>query len=148
MSKTTSRLPVSTVNAVLVAVFLVGAVVTAVLGNWLGTTLLGVLGIFGLIGALYARRADSRDITRVNAIEYSDERDRTIAQKGFAVVGAVALALSVLQVVLATIFAEVVVQTGVSGLSVETQIPLLPYIQLFILALTWGVANSVAARRT
>ena len=148
MSKTTSRLPVSTVNAVLVAVFLVGAVVTGVLGNWLGTTLLGVLGIFGLIGALYARRADSRDITRVNAIEYSDERDRTIAQKGFAVVGAVALALSVLQVVLATIFAEVVVQTGVSGLSVETQIPLLPYIQLFILALTWGIANSVAARRT
>ncbi len=140
MSKTTSRLPVSTVNVVLVSVFLVGAIVTAILGNWAGTFLLGALGIFGFLAALYARRANSRDITRVNAIEYRDERDRIIARRGFAVVGAVALALGVVQVVAATVFIEY------SATSIE--IALWPYVQLLILAGVWGIANSVAARRS
>jgi hypothetical protein len=127
-----NRLPISAVNAVLVSSFLLGAVTTAALRNWPAATVLGVLGLFGLGAALYARRDKARDITRVNAIEYRDERDRTVARNGFAVVGAVALVLSVVQVVVST------------GL---TEHFWFSYAQLLVLSVTWGIANSLAVRR-
>lgn len=60
---------------------------------------------FGLGAALYARRPNSKDITRVNAIEYRDERDRVIARKGFSIVGACALLLTVAETLGTSIFA-------------------------------------------
>jgi hypothetical protein len=127
-----NRLPISVVNAVLVSSFLLGAVSTAVLRNWPATSVLGALGVFGLAGALYARRDNARDITRVNAIEYRDERDRTVARNGFAVVGAVALVLSVVQVVVSTALTEHF---------------WFAYAQLVVLSVTWSIANSLAVRR-
>ncbi|CAN5331408.1 hypothetical protein BH11ACT4_BH11ACT4_12840 [soil metagenome] len=133
MSKNSRRLPLSVTNIVLVSTFLAGAIASALLRNWLPTGLLLALGLGGLLAALYARRAGSRDITRINAIEYSDERDRMLARKGFAVVGAVALALSVVELVIAAMF---------------TDYYWIASIQLLVLSVTWGVANSLAVRES
>ncbi|WP_150307561.1 hypothetical protein [Planctomonas psychrotolerans] len=132
-------MPVSTTNVVLVAVLLAGAVVTALDGSWRGTVLLAALGIMVLATAIYARRPNSRDITRVNAIEYRDERDKRIAQVGFSVVGVVALILSAIE------FVAVTALTG--PLDWPPAMQLLPAAQLFLLSLVWAVANSVSARR-
>lgn len=139
MSTNKSRLPVSTVNAVLAGVFLVGAVVMAIAGSWFEAGLLAAVGIAGLIMALYARRPGSRDITRVNAIEYRDERDRRIAQTGFLVVGVAALIVSAIGFVAVTVLA------GPLGWPSLLQLP--SAAQLVLLCVVWAVANSVAARR-
>jgi hypothetical protein len=131
--KITSRLPISTTNVVLVATFLLGALVTALTQNWGSTPLLVALGVLGLASALYARRPDSRDITRINAIEYRDERDRLLAKQGFAVVGAVALILSVIEFVLATILGQLV---------------LLAAAQTIVLCIVWAIANARAVNRS
>ena len=52
------------------------------------------------IGVRRARRAEADTVTRVNAIEYRDARDRLIAWDGFVVGGIVALAVSVTAVLL------------------------------------------------
>lgn len=124
----------STTNAVLLVVIWGGAVVAAATGHGMGATFLALAGLGGLLGALYARRPGSRDVTRVNAIEYRDERDRRIAQAGFSAVGAAALVVSVVTFVVTTVVAQ-------------------PYawlaaLHVLVLCTVWGVANSVAARRT
>ncbi|MEP6480380.1 MAG: hypothetical protein ABJA94_00040 [Rhodoglobus sp.] len=131
MSKSSKRLPLSITNIVLVSTFLAGAVVTAILHSWLAAPL-AALGVGGLLAALYARRVGARDITRINAIEYRDERDRTLAREGFAVVGAVALGLTVLELVLAVAL---------------TDYYWIVCVQLIILCVAWGVANSIAVRK-
>jgi len=130
--KTTKRLPVSIVNIVLVGTLLAGAIATALMHNWFSAFILAAAGAAGLGAALYARRPDSRDITRLNAIEYRDERDRVLAKEGFAAVGAAALILSIIEVVLATVF---------------NQLVLLACAQVVVLCIVWGIANSIAARR-
>jgi len=131
--KIISRLPLSTTNIVLLGTFFVGAIVTALTQNWLGTTLLLVTGSFGLAGAVYARRPDSRDITRINALEYRDERDRLLAKQGFAAVGAAALILAVIEFVLATILGQFV-QFAAS--------------QVIVLCIVWAIANVRAVNRS
>src|SRR5450631_2056724 len=91
MLKSVERLRISTINVVLVSALLLGALAEAALGEWQGAITFGVGGLCGLAGALNARRSGSRDVTRLNALEWRDERDRTLAQSAFAVVGAVAL---------------------------------------------------------
>lgn len=127
------RLPVSTINVVLLGVFWVGAIAAAITGHRLGAGFLALGGLGALIGALYARRPDSRDITRVNAIEYRDERDKRIAQAGFSVVGVVALVISVIEFVVIAAVAD--------------EYMWLPGLQLFVLCAVWATANSMAARR-
>jgi len=131
--QTTNRSSISTTNIVLVGTFIAGAIVAALTQNWFGAILLFTLGVLGLSAAVYARRPNSRDITRINAIEYRDERDRDLAKHGFATVGAAALVLSVVEVVLATIFLHQFV--GVAGA------------QLLTLSIVWGIANSHAVKR-
>ena len=131
--KTTNRSPISPINIVLVSTLFAGAIVTALTQNWLGAILLLVGGIFGLSGALYARRPSSRDITRLNAIEYRDERDRVLAKQGFAAVGAASLILSVIEVVFAIIFNQLVAVACA---------------QLIALCIVWGIANSIAVKRS
>jgi hypothetical protein len=133
------RLPVSITNAVLIVVFLVGALVTAAVGSWFEAALLALLAAVMLGAALYARRPGSRDITRVNAIEYRDERDRRIAQAGLAAVGAVALVLSAVGFVVLAVLGG----TGAPSEPLRTVV----VAQFFVLAAVWGVANSLAARR-
>lgn len=130
--KTTNRLPISTINIVLVSTLLAGAIVTALTQNWFSAILLLIAGLFGLGGALYARRPNSRDITRLNAIEYRDERDRLLAKQGFAAVGAAALILAVIELVLALIFNQLVAVACA---------------QLIALCIVWGIANSIAVKR-
>ena len=140
MSTPGNRLPVSTTNAVLVGVFLLGALGTGVAGSWPQAVLLGLVGLAGFASALFARRASSSDITRVNAIEYRDERDKQIARTGFAVVGVVALIVSV------AAFVVVSVLPGPYGWIPTAESFLVG--QMLLLAMVWAVANSVAARRS
>ncbi len=139
MSTRRSRLPVSSVNAVLVGVLLAAAVVAAVVGRWSSALLLALAGLAALVGALHARRQASGDVTRVNAIEYRDERDRQIAREGFAVVGVVALVLSALGFVAVTIVGE--------GHGAAPALQLVVAGQLLVLAVVWAIANHTAARR-
>ena len=162
MSITSSRprLPLSVPNIVLIGGSFAGALVTIVLGNWLGAILLIVLGGGGLLSALLARRAGASDWLRINAIEYRDERDSRLAGHGFAVVGAWALALSTLELVAATIFVgAVTLTTSVHGPSggvaftltrsgvLAGTVEAIAALQLFVLALVWGIANTRAVKR-
>jgi len=85
---------------------------------------------------LYARRPGSRDITRINGLEYRDERDRTLAKSGLAAVGAVALLMALVQfflVITVAPFDSPLVWAAVA--------------QLLILTIAWSIANSVVVRR-
>jgi hypothetical protein len=139
MSKTNDRLrrvlarsPISVVNTVLVLTFLAASALMAVLGNVGMALLFAYLGLAGLGVALYARRPNARDITRINAIEYRDERDRSLAAEGFAAVGVAALIL----LLAAFIF-----------MLIADQFSLYVFVILLALLVVWGVANSLAVRR-
>jgi hypothetical protein len=162
MSTTSNRrrLPLSVPNIVLIGGCLVGAIATILLQNWFGAILLIVLGAGGLLSALLARRSGASDWLRVNAIEYRDERDSRLASHGFAVVGAWALALSTLELVAATIYVgAVTLTTSVHGPSGSVAFTLTrsgvlagaleatAALQLFMLALVWGIANTRAVKR-
>jgi len=135
MLKSIERLPISAINLVLVSAFLLGALIAAALGSWPGATYLGAIGLCGLAGALYARRSGSRDVTRLNGLEWRDERDRNLAKSGFAVVGAVALLMVLAQ------FIVVVVTDADSAFVWVT------CMQVLVLFIAWGIANSVVVRR-
>jgi accessory gene regulator protein AgrB len=126
-----ARSPISTVNTVLVVTFFVASVVLAVLGNVGMALFMAYFGVAGLAVALYARRPDSRDITRLNAIEYRDERDKSLAAQGFAAVGVAALIIA---------FVSFVVM-------MFTQVNWYVLTVLLTLLVVWGAANSVAVRR-
>jgi len=96
--------------------------------------LLGATAVFSLIGIVANLREDAPDIGRINAIQYRDERDRRLARNGFSTVGAAALIISVIGAVAAAISTSIPFQIAAFG-------------QLFLLAVIWGVANSVAVRR-
>jgi len=132
--KTTNRTPISVTNSVLVSILIIGAVVATLTQNWFGAILLLASGIFILGSALYARRPNSRDITRLNALEYRDERDRTLAKEGFAAIGAAALIVTVVEVVLAVILFNQFIELACA--------------QLLVLAIVWNIANSNAVKRS
>lgn len=135
-----SRLPVSPANAVVLVVLGVGVVVTILAQRWGEATLLAGAAVAGVVAALYARRPESRDITRVNALEYRDERDSRIARAGLAAVGVVSLVLAVVAFVAATILSD----APRWGTTAQT----LAGVHLILLCVTWAVANSVTARRS
>lgn len=135
-----TRLPVSSVNAVLLAVLVGWSIIMAALGGWFEAGLLAVIAAAVLASALYARRPESRDITRVNAIEYRDERDRRIAQIGFSAVGAAALIISIGGCITAVV--------AVNSYHWPPGVVTLLTGQLLLLCAVWGIANSVAARRS
>ena len=160
MSTTSSRLPLSVPNIILIGGSFAGAIVTIALGNWFGAILLVLLGAGGLLSALLARRAGASDWLRINAIEYRDERDSRLASHGFAVVGAWALALGTLELVAATIFvgaSTLTTSVGAHGGSigftfsgaslVAGAVEAIAALQLFVLALVWGIANTRAVKR-
>ena len=159
MSTTSSRLPLSLPNMLLIGISLVGAVITLVLQKWFGAALLLALGFGGLISAVVARREGASDWLRVNAIEYRDERDSRLAGHGFAVVGAWALALATLELVAATILVGAVGLSTTAGPDGSIVFSLegwglvgaafqgIAALQLFVLALVWGIANTRAVKR-
>lgn len=130
---TANRLPLSRTNMVLVSFLAAGVVICLLLGRWPGVAFLGAIALFVVLAARYARRPDSRDITRINAIEYRDERDRELARHGFAVVGAAALIISTVGAVVAIV--------------VDHQVlVIVSCAQLFALAVIWGIADARAVR--
>jgi hypothetical protein len=137
MLKSVERLRVSTINLVLVSALLLGALAEAALGSWQEAITFAVGGLCGLAGALYARRSGSRDVTRLNALEWRDERDQALAKSGFAVVGAVALLMVMAQFI-------IVVVTDTSH---HSPFMWLTLSQLLILNFAFVIANSVAVRR-
>ena len=139
MSKTTSRVgsvlarsPISVANTIMVVVFLAGSGVLTLLGNLGMALFLAYLGLAGLGVALYARRPNARDITRINSLEYRDERDRSLAAQGFAMVGVAALIIMLLAFIVTVFLREFNM-----------------YVVVIFLALliVWAVANSIVVRR-
>jgi len=92
--------PMSPVNTVLVGICAVGSLICFVLGEKVVGVALLAGAVAGGLGAIFARRSSSGDLERVNALEYADERDRAAAAKGLAAVGALALVLSMAQVIM------------------------------------------------
>ncbi|MFM9876401.1 MAG: hypothetical protein ACKVOG_00945 [Rhodoglobus sp.] len=142
MSMTTSKLPLSQANTILVGSTFVAAVITALLGNIPATGVLLILSVGGLIFALLARRPKASDWLRINSIEYRDERDRRLAMNGFAAVGIVALILALVAVVAAALYAGFVGQTP---MAIAFQAAAAA--QFFALAVAWGWANTVVIKR-
>ena len=127
---TRERLGMSWWNAVIVGVALIAAIVLAVQGNW-GTAILMVLsGAITAVAAIHARSGRASDISRLNAVEYIDERDRAIGAHAFAIVGVVALLLAF------SVFVVVAVLT--SG---REPIFWLAFGQLMLLLVAWAIAN-------
>lgn len=124
-------------NVVLLVGVLAAAVVMAVLGRWVEAVVFAVVVLFLGASAVYARSGRSGDLTRLNAAEYLDERDRAAATQGFAAVGVTALLLGFALLVLATVLLE----PGEPMFLVLIG-------NLLVLAIVWGVANWVALRRS
>lgn len=134
---TRKRFGMSWWNVVMVAVALIAAVIMAVLGRW------GVAGIFVIVGlglagsAIYARSGSASDLTRLNAAEYVDERDRAVGTQAFAIVGVVALVLTM-----------VVFVIGMALLEPGSPMFLVLAGQMIALTIAWAIANLVALRRS
>lgn len=134
MLRTTDRLPVSRINAVVVATLVAGAVVTLALGEVLQGLGLLAVAVGGTWCSVVARRPAAGDVTRLNALEWRDERDRRLGADALAVVGAAALVWSIVALVVAS-----VVTSGA--------VVWLAYGQAMVLNAVWGLANSVVVRR-
>lgn len=138
MSNEKSRRRIMSVaNVVQLLVFLGVGIVSVVLGRWLGAVVFGLLFVLQFATVLYVRRRSGvGDVTRVNALEYSDERDKAIALHGLAAVGVAALAGTFALFVWAILTVDPGSPTYVaSALSFGG------------LSAVWAAANSVAARR-
>ncbi|MBM7387200.1 hypothetical protein [Clavibacter phaseoli] len=133
MSKRTERRGISRVNALLVSVFLAGALIALLTGHLPSALVLAFMGVIGLGGALHAARPGASDVTRINGLEYRDERDGRLAQQGFAVVGVAALIISVVAFVVTTL---------------QGDIHWYVWAQTLALAVVWAIANAVVVRRS
>ena len=127
---------VSLINWVVILPFLALGIVSIVAGNWFvgGVVIAACVAQYAF--ARWSRGRRASDLTRVNSLEYSDERDRNIAMFGFAVVGVVALigVLVALLVVILTLPDEGPLQFGLS-------------MGVIVLYAAWGIGNWWAARR-
>lgn len=123
-------------NAVLTFAVLVVAATMAAQGRWGATALLVIVAIVVGASAAYARSGRASDLTRLNAIEYADERDRFAATHALAIVGVVALVLA---------FAMLIV--GAVLLEPGSPMSWIPVAQVVVLAVAWALANVVALRR-
>ncbi|SDR83673.1 hypothetical protein [Agrococcus carbonis] len=124
-------------NALLVVAVLCGGVTLALLDRWGSAGILLLVALFTGASAVYARSGRASDVTRLNAAEYADERDRAAATRGFAAVGVVALLLSL-----------AVLVTGQVLLEPGSAMRVVLWLQFIGLVVAWGVANVVALRRS
>lgn len=81
-------------NALTTLALLVAAVVLAVVGRWIPALITVILGVVIAASAIYARSGRASDITRLNALETVDERDRAMTGFALAVVGVAGLVLA------------------------------------------------------
>jgi hypothetical protein len=123
----------SPANLVVCAALAVVAVAALATGLWQDAILIGAGCVVGVVSVRRARRPDASDVTRVEAMEYRDERDRAIARAGFAAAGAAAILLSTIETGVA-----VVLRPGWA---------IWPAVQSLVLVAAWTAGNRVAARR-
>lgn len=133
---TRRRLRMSWWNALVTLAVLAGAVVLAVSGQWVPAVLLAGIGLATGSFAVYARSGRASDITRLNAMEVVDERDRAMTTFALAVVGVTGLLLSVVVFIAAMVL-------------LEHGHPMFYFAwgQVMVLAVVWTVANVLAVRR-
>jgi hypothetical protein len=132
MSKSTERRGISRVNTVIVGAFLLAAVIALIAGYADRAIFLAAFAVVGLIQAVVAAQPEASDATRIEGLEYRDERDRQLAQRGFAAVGVAAVLLSCGAFLVRTMMGDI--DWWIGG-------------QMIVLALVWGVANRIAVRR-
>jgi hypothetical protein len=132
MSKTTEHRGISRVNTVILAVLVLAALVALVAGHGDGAILLGVVAFVHLLSAVSSAQPEVSDETRIGGLEYRDERDRQLAQRGFAAVGVAALLLSSGAFLVTTLMGRIDWVIGGGTL---------------LLYLVWAVATRVAVRR-
>ncbi|WP_435080318.1 hypothetical protein [Clavibacter michiganensis] len=132
MSKTTERRGISRVNMILVGAFLLAAVVVLILGYTDRAITLAAFAVICLIQAVVAAQPEASDGTRIDGLEYRDERDRQLAQRGFAAVGVAAILLSCGAFLVRTMLGDL--DWWLGG-------------QVLVLVVVWGVANRIAVRR-
>lgn len=128
------RWPISIVNTVVYACALLLGVGLIVFDRLTEGVVMIAATTAGVIFSARARRRDSGDLERVNALEFADERDRAAARKAFAAIGVVALVGAMLQFTVAVILDEPVLS-------------LVSAILLVTLATTWLIANWYYVRR-
>ncbi|MBM7024600.1 hypothetical protein [Clavibacter zhangzhiyongii] len=133
MSRTTERRGISRVNVLIGTVFALSTVVLLVAGHADRAISMAVITVIFLIQAVVAAQPGVSDETRVNGLEYRDERDRQLAQRGFAAVGVAALLLSCGTFLVRTLMGDV--DWWIAG-------------QMLVLVAVWGIANRVAVRRS
>jgi hypothetical protein len=132
MSKTTERRGISRVNAIIVGALALAALVALVAGHGDGAILLGVVAVVHLLSAVSSAQPEVSDETRIGGLEYRDERDRQLAQRGFAAVGIAALLLSSGAFLVTTLMGRIDWVIGGGTL---------------LLYLVWAVATRIAVRR-
>lgn len=128
------RWPISIVNTVIYAYALLFGVGLIVFDRLAAGVVMIVATTAGVIFSARARRRDSGDLERVNALELADERDRAAARKALAAIGVVALVGAMLQFTVAVIIDEPLLS-------------LVSAILLVTLATTWLIANWYYVRR-
>lgn len=111
------------------------AVVFLLRGLWFPGALVGVSVIGFAVSVIYARTGRAGDLTRVNALELHDERDRGIAVHAFAVVGVAALVVNFGGIL-------VIALTAQSG-----GVALVLAAEALVLSAVWSIANWYYARR-
>jgi len=132
MSKTTERRGISRINTIIVGVLALAALVALVAGHGDGAVLLGVVAVVQLLSAISSAQPEASDETRIGGLEHRDERDRQLAQQGFAAVGIAALLLSSGAFLVTTLMGRIDWVIGGGTL---------------LLYLVWAVATRIAVRR-
>ncbi|CAN5402590.1 hypothetical protein BH10ACT4_BH10ACT4_08970 [soil metagenome] len=133
------ELPLSTPNIILVSVFLATAIAAAAFQSWVACVLTLLLAVGIAVQARLARRSESSDRARLNALEYRDERDRALARSGFSVVGGLALIVSVAEWIVAS-----AVHFTNYDLGWATALYYVTYFQMLLFNVVWGRANRAA----
>lgn len=123
-------------NAAFTVMIVVCLVLMLVLGRWFAAIVMAVLLVAFVASVLYARTARASDVTRLNAAEYADERDRAMGAFGLAVVGVTAMFTSMAMFILAILL-----------LPPTHPMVFVVWGQLVLLAVVWLVANWIAVRR-
>lgn len=134
MSTRTERLPLSPANIIAVVLALGAAAVVGATGNWISAAILAAAGLYVGWAAWLARRPDSTDLHRINAMEYRDERDRSLARSALATVGLAALAVCYVTFVVAIVVGEPILIVAACA-------------QLLVIAVVWMIANTRAVRQ-
>lgn len=124
-------------NGVLALAALGAAAGMAVLGRWAVAAIFVLVAVVVAASAIYARSGRASDLTRLNAAEYVDERDRAVGTHALAIVGVVALVL-----------AMVVFVVGVVLLEPGNPMFWVLWGQVIALTIAWAVANLFALRRS